>query len=255
MMLRSFCAVLLATMWVSAAHAAPSAEEQAAAKETYIDGLRLLPATAAATNNGFRFGYVEKDSKPGGGRYSCGALTNVQADEAARIVELAFAALPQSAWQKIDMRYVLLCAEAAANGREIGGIPVPPLKLLMLGTGTKPSESSRLPYTALHELYHLIEMQKNQYADKGWDSAFSGYANSYGSSAGDTRLGSGGAGFVNGYATSFGAEERAELFAIHLLSGAELSAHIVQNKDKTLVKKKVALLKKCSTMLGDGACN
>lgn len=245
---------LLLSCWGNAAYAAPSAEELAAAETTYIHGLKLLPASQATQVRGFRFAYVEQDTSPGGGRYQCGALNAQQADQAARIVANAFHAMDESAWAAITLDYVLLCSRAAAGGQEIGGIPVPPIKLLMLGTGSNPASSPRLPYTALHELFHLIEMQNSSYQDAAWDQEFTGYAHGYGATAGSTLVGSGGAGFINGYAKSFPHEERAEIFAIQLLSGDALSAYITRKNDTVLARKKTFILRKCAQLLGAKAC-
>jgi hypothetical protein len=237
-----------------AAHAhAQTPEEQAAAKETYIEGLRLYPSSTLSAL-GIRIAYVEQDTSPGGGRYYCGALNSEQMRQAAHISSVALQKIPASGWQRIQMKYLLLCSETKANGRVIGGIPVPPLQLLMVATGASPASSTRFPYTLLHELYHMVEMQAGSYNDNDWNQQFGGYDNSYGSTAGSTALGSGGKGFINGYGKSFPHEERAEIFAINAIAGRNLTQFIDKNGDTKLRAKHDYLRSKCADMLGSGAC-
>jgi len=233
---------------------AASSEEQAAAETTYVENIRLYPQSAEMAARGLHIAYVEADSSPGGGRYVCGGMNEKQIASGAKIVTLVLNALPVQAWQKIDIQYILLCSTAKANGRVIGGIPVPPAKLLMLNAGVAPSAKSRFPLTIMHELFHAIEMQYGSYQDAAWDAQFSGYDNSYGAQAGATTMGSGGAGFINGYGKSFSHEERAELFAMQILTRKSLSQYIANKDDKKLEKKQRYIVDKCNQLLGAGSC-
>lgn len=248
-----FLAMALFVACASTAHA-QTAAEAAAAKETYIENLRIYPPSDALKQRQMQIVYVENDTRPGGGRYFCGGMNSKQIKQAATIADAVLQKIPVSAWNKIDLKYLLLCSDTSANGRAIGGIPVPPIKLLMLAAGNNPSTTSRYPYTILHELYHAIEMQKGAYNDSEWGQQFSGYDNSYGSSAGSTALGTGGKGFVNGYGKSFPYEERAELFTISILAGATLDSFIAKQNDSTLKAKRDFMRKKCTTLLGNGVC-
>lgn len=230
--------------------ASPSAsglpDRSKVAKELYISNIQLL-------NNygGIISTYVDTNTQPGGGKYFCGALPRAQAQHASATVLGALARLPAQSLARIDLRYLLLCSEAKANSRSIGGIPVPPLKLLMLSTGT--SGSNKLAYNTLHELYHLIEFQDNSFKDGSWDRRFSGYNNRYPNNS-STTIGSGGTGFVNGYSKSFPHEERAELFTLLHFSPQALTRYATQKND-TLLQEKISFMQqKCKRMLGEGGC-
>jgi hypothetical protein len=240
---------LLATLSLLFTPPALALDEATAARETHIPGLRLHPASAQLRRQGVWLAYVQGTVSPGRGRYTCGGMTPQQVDTAADIAVETLSVLPAAAWRRIDLKYLLLCSETLANGREIGGMPVPPLKLLMLATGDDPA-NNRFAVTLLHELYHLIELQNGGLNDPKWDRLYSGYDGGYGDTAGDTDLGSGGAGFINGYGRSLAHEERAEIFALHLLAGDDLNDHITQTNDTTLKAKRAFVQSKCNQMLG-----
>jgi hypothetical protein len=233
-------------------HQSASAQisQQQAAKATYIPDIKIASDTDDDTTPVIT--YVDKDTKPGGGRYFCGALDRASVDKAAMHIKTALKKLPDSAWSKINLKYLLLCSSAKANGTEIGGIPVPPIKLLMLSTGRNASNGKYLSSIALHELYHLIEFQDNSHDDSSWNAQFSGYRNSYGSNA--TKFGSGGKGFINSYGKNFPYEERAEIFSILKNNPRELSDYIESSGDSVLLDKVKFMRDKCLKMLGDSAC-
>ncbi len=225
--------------------------QSVAAQETYIPEIQLLP-TSLSPNPAVVMTYVAQDTQPGGGNYYCGAMSQTRATEAARDVTAALNTLPQGAWNAITMRYILLCSEAKAGGRAIGGIPVPPIKLLMLSAGNSKAASPRLPMTALHELYHLIEMQQGRYNDINWNTSFAGYKNRYGNN--DVTIGSGGEGFINAYGTSFPHEERAEIFANLLLDERGITRYLETTRDAILRQKIAAVKENCTAMLGNATC-
>ncbi len=227
---------------------AQTPDEIKAAEETYIPGLKLYPAPTLESQ-GLRIAYVSETVQPGNGRYTCGGLNVSQVQEAATVAIAALKKIPAVAWPKINMKYLLLCSETRAGDRAIGGIPVPPIQLLMLATGADPARS-RFAYTLVHELFHMAEMQNGGLNDTAWDSRFTGYDNSYGPTAGQTQLGSGGAGFINGYGKSFAHEERAEIFALHILSSQVLQQFVSQQRDAALQDKINAVRVKAQQMLG-----
>jgi len=231
---------------------AQTLSEQQAAKETYIDGLRLLEAAAPRlTTLGINLGYVEQDTRPGGGKYFCGALSRDESGSAGRIITTALLKLPDAALRKLRLRYVILCSRAMAAGQRIGGIPVPPLDLLMLDIGESGNNTLYLQRGFLHELYHLIEYRFNTYQDTEWQKLFgSGYANSYGGRMRQSPVGSGRRGFLNAYAETYPHEERAELFAFLLIDPAEVVAHIRAMNDELLKKKALYLAKECERLIG-----
>jgi hypothetical protein len=236
-------------------HAAPLSDQRAA-KETEIDGLRLLDTAVQEprlTALDLHLGYVESDTHPGGGRYLCGGMSNSESTSAASGIARALSRLPDTSLTRVGLRYVILCSRAEAAGRRIGGIPVPPLNLLMVdvGTGSANSDDSRLQHLFLHELYHLIEYRFNSFQDADWQSRFgAGYDNAYGNDAGQSTVGSGKRGFLNRYSESFPHEERAELFASLLLNPAEVAAHIDATNDSLLKDKASYVADKSARLIG-----
>jgi hypothetical protein len=228
--------------------AAALSEEQAA-RETEISGLRLVEPPAVATRLsalGVHLGYVENDVAPGGGRYRCGGIPRHDAQAAAGVINQALAHLPDESVKRIRLRYVILCRGTTADGRPIGGIPVPPLQLLMVDIGS--AQRSYLDHLFLHELYHLIEFQFNTFADADWDREFGGYDNSYANV--QTPAGNARAGFVDGYAQSFPHEDRAELFASLVLYPERVRAQADARNDDMLRAKTGYMVDKTERLIG-----
>ncbi len=240
-----------ATAWLAlalalAAPAAPAthADDRQAARETEFDGLRLLGAPA----RGVHFGYVEADTRPSEGMYLCGALGRDDARSAASTVAGALQNLPDAALARLRLRYVVLCGGATAGGQSIGGIPVPPLDLLMLDAGGDPAA---LQHRTLHELYHLIEYRSGGIGDADWAGQFGGgYSNRYPGLLHRSPLGSGKPGFINAYGETHPHEERAELFAYMVLSPGELADLIRRNGDEVLRRKANYVSDKCQRAIG-----
>jgi hypothetical protein len=247
------CFTLMSGAWPNVAIAQTLSEQQAA-KETYIDGLRFLDAAAREprlTTLGIHLGYVEKDTRPGGGKYFCGAMSREESRSAGRIVTTALLKLPDASLSKLRLRYVILCSRAMAAGQRIGGIPVPPLDLLMLDVGENSNNASYLQRGFLHELYHLIEYRFNTHEDTEWQKLFgTGYANSYSGRMQQSPSGSGKRGFLNSYSETYPHEERAELFASLVLDSAEVAAHVKATNDVVLKEKALYLARKCERLMG-----
>lgn len=241
---------LMGTLFPVASLAQSDAQARAA-RETYIPEIQLLHPAPELAKHGIHFAYVAEDTSPGNGKYFCGGLKEPRLSQAANEVSKALAKLPAEAWNNIDLKYLLLCSVAKAQSRTIGGIPVPPIKLLMLSVGQ--STDSRLPYTTLHELYHMVEFQHGAYNDAEWNRRFEGYDDRYGSV--NTVLGSGGADFINAYGKSFPHEERAELFAIRMYNPRSLGLHLKAHPNQTLVDKVLYMQQKCADLLGSSTCN
>jgi hypothetical protein len=227
------------------APAAPS--ERDGARETEFEGLRLLGSSQERrlTQLGVSLGYVETDTRPGGGQYVCGALDRNSALSAASSVAEALQYLPDTAFARLRLRYVVLCGFATAAGQSIGGIPVPPLDLLMLDAS---GSAGNLQHTTLHELYHLFEYRIGSFSDAAWSGQFEGYSNSYPGLLRRSPVGSGRAGFINSYGESHPHEERAELFAFMLLSPAAVAAQAA--RDPVLRRKTEYIADKCERQLG-----
>jgi len=227
---------LLALGLALAAPPAPAGhgDERQAARETEFDGLRLLDTTV----RGVHFGYVEVDTRPSEGMYLCGALRRGEADSAATSVGAALQNLPDGALAKLRLRYVILCGGATAGGQRIGGIPVPPLDLLMLDAGDDVSMQHR----TLHELYHLLEYRFGGIGDAEWSAQFGGgYSNRYPGLLHKAPLGSGKPGFATAYGETYPHEDRAELFAHMVLNPREL-AGLIGSRGDTVLKRKVDFL-------------
>lgn len=223
-----------------------AAKESAAAKELYIPELKLVsPAMVsgdAADNlrrSNVALAYVETTVNPG--KYTCTALNKSTLKEAANRVATAIGTLSDAAISKIGLRYVLLCGRSQAGGRMIGGIPVPPLKTLMLSMGgNDPAYQSHIFF---HELYHYMEFIQNRSTnDPRWNAKFSGY----GGSATAWSLGSGQTGFVSAYAQSSAEEDRAEVFA-HLMSAPATLRRYADSRKDAVLNEKIAYIKNVAT--------
>ena len=233
---------------------AQTMSEQQASKETHISDLQLLRSTNKESRInilGINLGYVEKDTKPGNGKYLCGALKRSKAIEAGTIIIKALSTMSDASLKKIELKYIVLCSHAMAKGRRIGGIPVPTLKLLMLDVGENSGDSSYLQRIFLHELYHLIEYRFDTFRDKTWEKRFgAGYANSYSSQLTQSRIGSGKKGFLNSYSQTYPHEDRAELFANLLLAPIKVIKYTKSKNDQLLKEKVRYMAEKIEQMMG-----
>lgn len=240
-----------ALLWHDAARG-QSPAEYGAAQETGLSGLRLVNprhVDARLSLWGIRFGYVENDARLGStSRYSCGGLSPDRAIGAAQPVSAALARLPYVSVRKLALRYLILCGGAKRYDRPIGGIPVPPLDLLMLDIGF--TGDPYLEKATLHELYHMAELRINMLQDPDWDRQFTGYVNEYAPGPVGSAVGSGTAGFVTEYAQSFPHEDRAELFANLVLKPGEVLAHIRASGDSVLRRKVLFMDEKSQSLLG-----
>ena len=245
------CLAVVALVWHDVARG-QSAEELRAAEETEFPGLRLVATRnvdAQLSLLGIRLGYVEKDVRLGTtGKYFCGALPIDRTVTAAQPVAVALARLPYVSVRKLGLRYVILCAGAKSGERSIGGIPVPPLNLLMLNVGVSENAAS-LEGITLHELYHMAEFRLDTFEDTDWNQQFTGYVNGYAADRLNSAVGSGNAGFLNAYAETFPHEDRAELFAALLLRPAEVVAHIRATGDAVLRRKVLYMDEKSQRLL------
>lgn len=235
-----FAAALLA---LAAAAPLAAGDERQAARETEFDGLRLL----GAPDRGVQFAYVDVDTRPSEGMYLCGAMSRDDAGGAAGAVAGALSNLPDAVLGRLRLRYVVLCGGATEAGRSIGGIPVPPLNLLMLdGSG----DAASLQHRTLHELYHLLEYRSGGISDAEWTGQFGGYSNRYAGLLRQAPLGSGKPGFVTAYGESHPHEDRAELFAYLVLAPREVAALIRRTGDSVLKRKTDYLSDKCQRTIG-----
>jgi hypothetical protein len=198
---------------------------------------------------GIRFGYVEHDVRLGTtGRYFCGALSVDRSVTAAQPVAVALARLPYVSVRKLGLRYVILCGGAKKVDRPIGGIPVPPLDLLLLNVGVSENVAS-LEALTLHELYHMAEFRFNTFEDADWNGQFTGYVNDYAADRLNSAMGSGNPGFLNAYAETFPHEDRAELFSALMLKPGDVLARIRATGDSVLQRKVLYMDQKSERLL------
>ena len=235
---------------------AQTAAELEAAQSTHVEGIRIIAGNSMLERAGIVLTYVERDTNPGGGRYSCGALSEAARNRAAEIARDAFARIGEEGLRRSKLKYVLLCSKATDSGRVIGGIPVPPINLLLLSTGTNEANriSPRLGKTALHEFYHYLEYASGSNAYPEWDKQFSGYDNSYGNQFPSTDIGGGGNHFINAYARTFPHEDRAELFAYIVYDTKAVIAFLNRHQDVEFASKVGAIVERCQKFLGASAC-
>lgn len=234
--------LLFFTGWTETISAQRVSEEQAA-RETQIEGLRLLEWI-----NDTNIGYAEDHVRPGGGQYLCGGMSDGAAEYAAGVVRSALARIPFASLSKIRMKYVIMCSRVLASGRAVGGLPIPPLKLLMMDMGQSRGYGESL---VLHELYHLIEYQFNTIEDARWNQQFgTGYTNSYQGEIPKSPLGTGNKGFLNAYSRTFPHEERAEIFAYMILNPRGVARQIRSLDDKVLEAKIRYMIEKTYRLIG-----
>ncbi len=208
-----------------------------ASKETYIEDLQLL-----SSDGSVNYGYVENDAKLG--KYLCGGMSFTEADDASVIVSHALGFIHGYESGEGLPKYIILCDGVMTSGKPIGGIPVPPINLLMLDAG---ASIDHLEHLALHELYHLLEFRSNSFNDKEWQTRFGhGYANSYNGFLKNSPIGSGNAGFANSYSETFPHEDRAELFAFMILQPDKLRSIM----DSVLYEKVQYIVEKCNRYWG-----
>jgi hypothetical protein len=235
----------LIALALAAAPVASGADERQAARDTEFDGLKLLDAQPGAP--GVQFGYVEKDTRPSEGIYTCGGMRRDEAGYAASTVAGALSNLPAGALARVSLRYVVLCGGATEAGKTIGGIPVAPLNLLMLDG----SDAGSLAHRTLHELFHLAEYRSGGIGDADWAGQFGGgYNNRYPGLLTKVPIGSGKPGFVTSYGESHPHEDRAELFAYLLLAPREIADLISRRGDAVLRRKVDFMSDKCARVLG-----
>lgn len=236
MPLKLFSSSLIVLLTCLQVASAQTVTQQQAATETYIPNLQLL-----ASSDGINYGYVAEDTAMG--QYRCGGTTSAQAARAARTAGDALAAIPGYGRNEGLPKYMILCSEVEAAGRAIGGIPVPPVNLLMFDIS---GDTDYLRRIVLHEFYHLLEYRTGSNSDSQWQSQFrQGYKNSY-NGASDSSVGSGDAGFINAYSQSFPYEDRAELFTYLILDPRALRA----NADDMLNSKIQFIVEKANRLRG-----
>lgn len=185
----SLIAGLVGMLSIALAEAQTVSVEQAR-KETCIDKLELL-----SSSDGINYGYVPAHTTLG--KYYCGAMAASAAHRARDAAALALRAIPGRQSGQSLPRYLIRCSDVTASGQAIGGVPLPPVNLLMIEAE---APSAQLQHLVLHELYHLMEYRTNSFNDGEWLQRFgSGYKNSYRGLLSNSPLGSGEAGFASAY--------------------------------------------------------
>lgn len=180
-------------------------------------------------------GRVIQKSRPGGGRYTCTPLSSEKVAVAVSALKRSIAKISVKA-PLLDLEFLILCDKVTANDQNIGGIPVPPLKLLMLSL--EDADDSSIVHLFWHEVFHFLEIKAGLYQDSAWNQQFNGYLEEYQfSRPGLTLLGGGQKGFLNRYAMSFAYEERAEFAAWLLTQPNEIYAFVLEQNSVVLRQK------------------
>lgn len=206
-----------------------------ARKSLMIPELQLAPTLIPLAGGGhLHLGTVNQIARPGGGRYTCGPLN--QSTQTMALQKIQETLTQAGRFTRFQLDYVILCANLTAKDQPIGGIPVPPLNLIMLGiNNASPDEIAHLFW---HELYHFLEIKAGLYRDMDWNQKFSGYTERYDMSSKDLlKFGGGKAGFLNLYGQSFAHEERAEIAAWLLLKPGEVNRFAQQQQNAVLNEK------------------
>lgn len=219
----------------------------AAKKALYIPELQLY-SRPLVVNGGthLHIGSVTRLSKPGGGRYTCEPIPESQLNKVAGLIQSTLKRNKLTA--SLGLEYLILCGGVTANGQKIGGIPVPPLNLLMLSMVQQSDD--RVAHLFWHEIVHYLEMKTGTYKDRTWESRFFGYSQKYELGAANlTELGSGSSGYVNLYGQSFPHEERAEIAAWLLSNPRKLTTFLSRAHD-TMLDQKVDYMRRKMQDLG-----
>ena len=130
--------------------------QSTAQKALYIPELKLYSKPLIVSGNAhLHIGSVSQPSKPGGGRYTCNPIPESRLNKVADLIQ---ATLKQNKIKTyMGLEYLIVCGEVTANGQKIGGIPVPPLHLLMLSMVNQTDES--VAHLFWHEFFHYLELQ------------------------------------------------------------------------------------------------
>ncbi|MAF98191.1 MAG: hypothetical protein CMH26_06115 [Micavibrio sp.] len=195
---------------------------------------------SAIEKAGLEFLYVSETVEPGDGRYRCSAMSDAQISNSRSFITNAVQKLPASVYKDVNLKYVLLCDSAQANEQEIGGIPIPPLKLMMLSAGSDDNGYKERMF--FHEFYHYFEfMVRHSLKDAEWDKRFEGFY--VGLNGADTNMSvaevgtASSKGFVTRYAQTGAEEDRAEIFSFIYAAPDELEFFIRKKNDEVLKEK------------------
>lgn len=223
-----------------------------AAEETELEHIQLLGAHLQSpflTNAGVILGYVSKDTRPGTtGKYYCGALSRKAAIDSGKMIARSMQRMSARTIEKTGLKYVLLCNGAKKWNRRIGGIPVAPLRLLMMDATGNASYSDHI---LMHEFYHFAEIRLDDLNDSDWNDRFDhGYAGSFKPSLLTEKLGSGQRGFASAYSMTLPEEERAELFAHLMIQPSRVVRLAKSSSDAVLLEKIEFISEKVEDMLG-----
>lgn len=225
----------------------PEDAEARARIQSGMPNLNLLPAGAVLppdlaqrfTRLGIHFAYVQEDVRPGNGRYRCRATDIDRIPAVAWNIAAALYEIPDETLQSLDLRYIIFCGDLFQDGLKVGGFPVPVNDLMMLNL-THRTDARDIREFFLHEFYHLVEARHDIVKDPDWERLFgSGYYSSYKGHTGpeNNRLGSGTFGFINRYSQTFPHEDRAEIFAMLMVSRPQLIQYIIDQQDEMLYAK------------------
>lgn len=242
-MLNVFVTLLFVFWGTGAAYAEGWADKEARiGKALYIPEIKVVKPEALPSglnsrlrNLGLEIVYVEERVEPG--KYACTPISASDLQGSLDVLADALGKISDASLRRMQLEYLMLCDEAFARGMQIGGIPVPPLKLMMLSFGG--ADRAYQEHIFYHELYHYMEfMVARSTTDASWDSRYDGY----GANGTDWTLGSADKDFVSAYAQSKPEEDRAEIFA-HMIKNPKGFANYVAMQKSDVLTEKAAYIR------------
>ena len=217
-------------------------KEEQIGKELYIPEIKLvkpseMPGGLSRLLQDRMIDILHVEQRVNPGKYSCTPISGDDRSRALSVLAGALEKIPAQTMRKAKLKYVLLCDESYAQGTVIGGIPIPPLKLLMLSMGGAQSEYQE--HIFFHEFYHYMEFVAGRnIQDSVWNARFSGY----GSNTSDWALGSGAKDFVSAYGQTKPEEDRAEIFA-HMMHDPDGFANYIKMQGSDVLTQKAAYIR------------
>ncbi len=189
----------------------------------------------------------------GTGVLTGGAPDGERSREVARVVEQELGRYPAGFAKKVRLRRVVFVSNLREANKSIPSLPNFEGGLLLDIVPDSPGEDAYLRRLIHHEVFHFMDYADDDQLsqDDAWTSlndeyfvyGFGGRFERRGRSSG---FGSGGPGFVSGYARSALEEDKAETFAFMMTAPAALAAQVTSD---SVLAQKVATLQRAYPVL------
>lgn len=224
----------------------PTDPDDRAQAVTAIPGLLLLPPEAVLPQApaerfkriGTQFGFVTSDT-PLGTKFMCRESDIRRIPKIALNIAIGLENFPEDLLRRVKMEYIVFCGDLITAQGSVAGFPAPPNNVMLLNL-TNRSTGREIRELFFHEFYHLFEARFNLVQDPVWMQRFDmGYKHGIHNLRQYTadRMGSGGYGFINNYSRTHPYEDRAEIFAMLMVSKEKLIYYIIKNQDELLAAK------------------